>query len=123
MAKVGDDPKLRSALATTRGGAMRDLYRLEEAKSLAMEAHKLTPADFRPCTLLGAVHFELGDDAAALEWYKKAETLGAVRAAIDQDLRALLFRVSPQQRQRIGGFLLAEDPERFIWVSVSMSVA
>lgn len=54
---------------------------------------------------------------------KKAETLGAVRAAIDQDLRALLFRVSPQQRQRIGGFLLAEDPERFIWVSVSMSVA
>lgn len=72
MAKVGDDPKLRSALATTRGGAMRDLHRLEEAKSLAMEAHKLTPADFRPCTLLGAVHFELGDDAAALEWYKKS---------------------------------------------------
>jgi len=32
LAKVGSNPKIRSALATTRGGAMRDLRRLDEAK-------------------------------------------------------------------------------------------
>ena len=75
LAKVGSNPKLRSALATTRGGAMRDLRRLDEAKALAGEAHQLTSSDYRPCTLLGAVHIELGDLPAGHEWYAKAETL------------------------------------------------
>ena len=78
LAKVGSNPKLRSALATTRGGAMRDLRRLDEAKALASEAHQLTSSDYRPCTLLGAVHIELGDLPAGHEWYAKAETLDAV---------------------------------------------
>ena len=48
LAQVRPSPKLRSALATTRGGAMRDLRRLDEAKALASEAHELTSSDYRP---------------------------------------------------------------------------
>jgi tetratricopeptide (TPR) repeat protein len=49
-------PKVRSALLTTRGGALRDLGRHQEALKQGAEAHALCPDDYRPCTLLGAVH-------------------------------------------------------------------
>lgn len=43
---------------------MRDAGRLTEARTLGLEAHELTPSDFRPCTLLGAVSMGLGNLAA-----------------------------------------------------------
>lgn len=116
LAKVGSNPKLRSALATTRGGAMRDLRRLDEAKALASEAHQLTSSDYRPCTLLGAVHIELGDLPTGHEWYAKAESLGAPRHAIDHEWRGLLMRSSSQEQQHIREFLLRQDPDRFAWL-------
>lgn len=116
LAKTGRSPKPRSALLTTRGGAMRDSGRLTDARALGLEAHELAPADFRPCTLLGAVSMGLGDLAAGHEWYAKAEVLGAGRRAIDQDLRALLIRSEPDARDRIRNYLLDQDPERFAWL-------
>lgn len=116
LAKVSSNPKIRSALVTTRGGAMRDLCRLEEAKALASEAHHLTSSDYRPCTLLGAVHIQLGDLPAGHEWYARAERLGAPRQAIDQELRGLMKRSSIQEQQRIREFLLRQDAERFAWL-------
>jgi beta-galactosidase/beta-glucuronidase len=95
---------------------MRDLRRLDEAKALASEAHELTLSDYRPCTLLGAVHIELGDLPTGHEWYAKAETLGAPRHAIDHELRGLLMRSSSQEQQRIREYLLRQDPERFAWL-------
>ncbi|MBA4767082.1 MAG: hypothetical protein H2049_05515 [Porphyrobacter sp.] len=115
-AQIGPNPKLHSALATTRGGAMRDLRRLDDAKALANDAHGLTPSDYRPCTLLGAVHIELGDLQAGREWYAKAESLGASRQAIDNELRGLLMRSSIEEQQRIRESLLGHDPERFSWL-------
>lgn len=47
---------------------MRDVGRLVEAKKLGLDAHTLTPTDFRPCTLIGAVSMELGDLAAGHDW-------------------------------------------------------
>lgn len=116
LGNVGSNPKIRSALATTRGGAMRDLRRLDEAKALASEAHQLISSDYRPCTLLGAVHIELGDLPAGHEWYAKAESLGASRQAIDHELRGLLMHASIPEQQRIREFLLRQDPERFAWL-------
>ena len=116
LEKAATDAKARSALLTTRGGAFRDLRNLDEAKAMGLTAHGLTPKDFRPCTLLGAVYIELGDLIAGREWYVKAEKLGADRHAIDQDLRALLSRTSRSERQRIIEFLIEQDPERFGWL-------
>ena len=114
--KAGRNPKPQSALLTTRGGAMRDAGRLNEARALGLEAHEMIPTDFRPCTLLGAVSMELGDLAAGHEWYAKAEALGAERRAIDQELKALLIRLEPNERNRIRAYLLEQDPERFAWL-------
>lgn len=109
-------PKVRSALATTRGGALRDVNRQAEAKTLGEQAHALTPKDYRPCTLLGAVYIELGDLIAGHEWFKRAEQLGAAKATVDHDIRAILARMSEAERYRVRGFLLEQDPERFAWL-------
>lgn len=115
------DAKVQSALATTRGGAMRDLGRFEEAQACGKSAHDLAPKDYRPCTLLGAVHFQLGDLAAGYRWFAKAEQLGAGRAIVDQDIKSLLARVPPDEKARIRTFLLNQDPERFAWLKPSRS--
>jgi tetratricopeptide (TPR) repeat protein len=109
-------PKVRSALATTRGGALRDVGRQAEAKALGEQAHALTPKDYRPCTLLGAVYIELGDLTAGHGWFKKAEQLGAAKAIVDHDIRALLVRMSEAESYRVRGFLLEQDSERFAWL-------
>lgn len=107
--------RLRSALATTRGGAMRDLRRLHEALDLGHQAHRHAPNDFRPCTLLGAVCIDLGDHSTGMDWYDKAEQLGAERADLDQELRALFTRATPEERERLVRVLLSRDAHRFAW--------
>lgn len=107
------ESKLRSALTTTRGGAMRDLARYEEAMELASEAHALERKSYRPCTLLGALHMEAGNLTAGHSWYEQAEELGAPSEAIDGELRALMARSTPQERERIRRFLLQHAPDRF----------
>ena len=109
-------PKIRSALATTRGAALRAVGRFIEAKALGEEAHALVPNDYRPCTLLGAVLIELGELNAGHEWFVKAEQRGAAKAAVDQDIRTLLTCASYTDRERIRAFLLNQDPVRFAWL-------
>lgn len=110
-------PRLRSAIATTHGGAMRDLKRLDEALDLGNHAHALTPQDFRPCTLLGAINFELGHYDIGQDWYAKAIERGATEHSIDYDLRGILLRADPAKCEKIKAFLLCEDPVRYQWVN------
>ena len=109
-------PKLRSAICTTRGGALRDMGHLDDALALGQQAHALTPRDFRPCTLLGAVHMEMQDYEAAKSWYEKAVERGATERSIDSELRAIFMRADKEKRAQIKQFLLREDPLRFAWV-------
>ncbi len=101
--------KLRSALRTTRGGALRDLGRYDEAVTLGNEAHALTPRDYRPCTLLGAVHIQRGAYADGAKWYEKAEALGASRQQIDRELQSILAAAAPEERRRLEAFIKSLD--------------
>lgn len=114
-------PKLRSAIATTHGGVMRDLNGLDEALKLGNQAHADTPKDFRPCTLLGAVHFELGHYETGRDWYAKAIQRGASEHSIDYDLRGIFLRANPVKREEIKAFLLRENPDRYRWVNQQTS--
>jgi hypothetical protein len=109
-------PKLKSAILTTHGGVMRDLGRSDEALELGAQAHALTPKDFRPCTLLGAVHIEVGNLQAGWEWYRRAEERGASERSIDHELRGIFLRAGIARREEIRSFLLREDPARYEWV-------
>jgi hypothetical protein len=54
---------------------MRDLERRSVAIEMGEKAHALMPKDYRPCTLLGAVHMELHHFEKGHEWYEKHESV------------------------------------------------
>ncbi|MEE4462695.1 hypothetical protein V2S84_11395 [Azotobacter chroococcum] len=108
--------KLKSAALTTHGGAMRDLGRYIEALKMGEEAHALLPDDYRPCTLLGAVHMEMGEIGIAHEWFRKAEERGATPDNIESELRSLLVRMTTEKREEAIGELLRTDPVRYRWL-------
>ena len=108
-------PKLKSAVRTTHGGVMRDLGRFDVALRYGTEAHAITDSDFRPCTLLGAVNFELGNYESARDWYAKAAERGASERSIDDELRGIYMRADKSKRDEIRAFLIREDPVRYKW--------
>lgn len=108
--------KLNSAICTTHGGVMRDLDRFDEALKFGSQAYTLTPNDFHPCTLLGAVNIEMGNYLTGLEWYEKAKERGASERSIDYDLRGIFLRADKAKRKEIRAVLLREDSERYKWV-------
>lgn len=108
--------KLKSAVFTTHGGALRDLHRYEEAKRLAEDAHTLAESDYRPCTLLGAIHIELGQIGEGHAWYRKAEARGAPPEHVDRELRAILGRLPEPKRTAIIQELIVNDGNRYEWL-------
>ena len=113
-----DSNKIKSALCTTRGGVMRDLGKTEEAKRLGEKAHALMQKDFRPCTLLGAIHMETGDLEVGREWYQKAIERGATHDSVDKELRRIFSRADKAIKERISAFLLLEDDVRYRWARI-----
>ena len=111
------DTKLKSALYTTRGGVKRDLGDLAAAFELGGQAHALTPRDFRPCTLLGAVCYERGDCEQGRAWYVKAMERGFDEAAVDGELRSIFRRLDPQKRHGMRDHLLSMDAIRYKWAA------
>ena len=114
-------PKVRSAIFTTRGGVMRDLGQRSVAIELGETAHALMPRDYRPCTLLGAVHMELQNFEKGHEWYEKARERGAPEKGIDSELRSIFQQLDLAGREAMKNFLLAEDSHRYQWVNENSS--
>ncbi len=110
------DKLQHSALLTTKGGSYRDLGRLPEALGVAEEAHALNPKSYHPCTLLGAIHYELREFGLGDSWFAKAVERGAKQDAVDGELRSLLRRVSTEKKREIAEHLLRSDPQRYAWV-------
>jgi hypothetical protein len=110
-------PKVLSAVLTTHGGVMRDLNRRLEAIQMGEKAHSLMPRDYRPCTLLGAVHMEQREFDSGNAWYEKARKLGAPEQGIDSELRRILQRMDADGREAMKRFLLAEDSYRYRWLN------
>ncbi|PWE33736.1 hypothetical protein DDZ14_03470 [Maritimibacter sp. 55A14] len=106
----------RSAVLTTRGGAFRDVQRHDDAMQSGIEAHSLTPEDFRPCTLLGAVCLEMGDYASGADWYEKAEARGASRASVDGELRSILDALPTKEGASMIAALKSRDARRYNWL-------
>ena len=106
-------PKLHSAVLTTHGGAKRDLGNLAEAQSMGEQAHALQPGNFRPCTLLGAVHIQQRNYELGHAWYRKAEARGASSGSIQAEIQTLLKNMTAKERDAAIKELLRIDLERY----------
>ena len=108
--------KLISAYLTTLGGVKRDEKKATIAIELATKAHENIPEDYRPCTLLGAVHMETGGYELGYEWYSKAKKRGAPERAINDDLKKILKKLNSVQQQKMIDTLIAKDDESYLWL-------
>lgn len=108
--------KLKSALYTTHGGVKRDLRKFNDALALAEQARILTPKNFRPYTLLGAVNMEIGQYDLGQSWYKKAIERGYSEKSMDSELRSIYLRSDKSKQAALRDHLLKIDPTRYSWV-------
>jgi len=105
--------KLRQALLTTRGGALRDLGRLPDAEECALEAIKHYPDSHNPYTLMGALCYETGRYAEGYGWFEEASKRGATPRSEDAEIKRILDRTKDQD---LVEYLLKKDQDRFDWV-------
>jgi tetratricopeptide (TPR) repeat protein len=113
-----NEKKLKSALLTTYGGVCRDLKDYVNSIKLGLEAHKVTPLNFRPCTLLGAVYLSTGEFDLGHEWYDKAKERGFSQDAYDNDIKSVYFRASDEMKNRLKQNLVATG-HSYKWLSES----
>lgn len=116
--------KLAAALLTTRGGALRDLWHLDthtkhfnEAEQCALEAIKYYPDSHNPYTLLGALYYDIGDYNKGDRWFDEAIKRGAEPRDQDAEIKRILRKKKPAERQELINHLLQKDPYRFAWVN------
>ena len=96
---------------------MRDLGNLAAAQSMGEKAHVLQPQNFRPCTLLGAVHIQQRNYELGHEWYRKAEVRGASSGSIRGEIQSLLKNMKEKEREAAIKELLRIDPIRYGWLT------
>jgi len=113
---IQKDKRLTSALYTTQGGALRDMKKLDQALQSAGKAHTADPGSFHPCTLLGALSYELGNFTLGSEWFAKAIERGAEQKNVDQELRSILMRSDKAGKEGLKRHLLSVDPHLYAWV-------
>ena len=107
---------LKSALCTTKGGALRDQRKYEEALRIGMQAHNFDARSFHPCTLIGAIHFETGEFALGEKWFAMAVQRGATVDALESEVRAILRNLNDARRSTLADHLLKADPVRYAWL-------
>lgn len=109
--------KLKSALHTTAGAVKRSLKKWTEAISCGEIAHGLAPKEFHPCTLLGAVHIEIGDYDLGCSWYKKAVERGFKEDDVDRELISIYRHAEKSRKVEMRAYLLRLDPDRYSWTN------
>lgn len=111
------DKKLKSAFLTTFGGVKRDLGAFAEGVEMAKEAHASSPKDYRPCTLLGALYFELKEYPTGTEWFTMAEKLGAPQQNADAEIKAVYAKADRAGKEKLRAYLLSLDTKRYAWLN------
>jgi tetratricopeptide (TPR) repeat protein len=105
--------KLRAALLTTQGGALRDIGDLDEAEKSALKAIKNFPDSHNPYTLMGALCYDTGRHDEGYKWFDEAVKRGAQPNDQDSEIKRILRK---GQNHSLIEYLLKKDPFRFAWV-------
>ncbi|MEG3936153.1 MULTISPECIES: hypothetical protein [unclassified Microcoleus] len=107
--------KLKSALLTTRGGAFRDIDKLDDAQKCALKAIEYQPQSHHPYTLMGAICYERGQYSQGDDWFNKAIKRGAESEDIDSELKQVVKNAKDEKRREVVEYLLKKNPQRYAW--------
>ncbi|MCC3408586.1 MAG: hypothetical protein JGK17_23975 [Microcoleus sp. PH2017_10_PVI_O_A] len=107
--------KLKSALLTTRGGAFRDIHKLDDAEKCALKAIEYQPQSHHPYTLMGAICFERGEFLEGERWFNEAIKRGASPRDQDAEMKRVVKNAKDEKRREVVEYLLKKDPQRYAW--------
>ncbi len=108
--------KLKSALLTTRGGAFRDIDKLDDAQKCALKAIEYQPQSHHPYTLMGAICFERSQFSEGERWFNEAIKRGAESEEIDSELKQVVKNTKDENKRReVVEYLLTKNPQRYAW--------
>jgi len=110
------EQKLKSALLTTRGGALRDTEMFEAAEICALKAIFFQPESYRPYNLVGALYYDRRQYDEGDMWFEEAIQRGATPNDVDAELKRIVKRTKGKERQQLIHHLLKKDPIRYAWV-------
>jgi hypothetical protein len=110
--------KLKSALLTTRGGAFRDIDKLNDAEKCARKAIEYQPQSHHPYTLMGAICFERGEFFEGERWFNEAIKRGASPRDQDAEMKRVVKNAKDENKRReVVEYLLKKDPHRYAWAN------
>ncbi|WP_234996791.1 hypothetical protein [Planktothrix sp. PCC 11201] len=108
--------KLKSALLTTRGGAFRDIHKLDQAETCARKAIDYQPKSHHPYTLMGAICYERGEFPEGDHWFEEAIKRGALPKDQDAEIKQIVKNAKDEnKRLQVVEYLLKKDPNRYAW--------
>ncbi len=112
------EAKLKQALLTTRGGALRDLDDLINAEKCALQAIEFWSKSHNPYTLLGAICYATGRYDEGHRWFEEARKRGATEKDEDAEIKRIVQKTKDKQElQALIDFLLNKDSDRYAWVN------
>ena len=115
LSSVGNDSRLRSALLTTRGAALRDVGNLKMSKECALGAAAVSPTSFHPYNLLGGISYDQGDPEEGDGYFAKAVRLGATPINQDFEIRKSVERAEGETQAKLVEHLLRKDSAKYEW--------
>ena len=111
------EAKLKQALLTTRGGALRDLDDLINAEKCAQQAIEYWSKSHNPYTLLGAICYGTGRYDEGDHWFEEARKRGATERDVNAEIKRILQKTKDKKKlQEFIDFLLNKDSHRYDWV-------
>ena len=111
-----NNKSLKSALLITQGGAYKDIHQFDEALKNAQKGYSFNPTSFHPCTLFGAVYYELGRLDMGNKWFQKAIDNGANTDGVDSEIKSIYKRAKGKNKIELKKHLLKIDSYRYGWV-------
>ncbi|RCJ18061.1 hypothetical protein A6S26_29305 [Nostoc sp. ATCC 43529] len=108
--------KLKSALLTSRGGAFRDIEKLDKAENCARQAIEYQRKSHHPYTLMGAICFERHQYLDGEYWFQEAIKRGANPRDTDSEIKRVVKNTKDEnKRQEVIEYLLKKDSQRYSW--------
>ncbi|MEH2314689.1 MAG: hypothetical protein V7K35_25560 [Nostoc sp.] len=108
--------KLKSALLTSRGGAFRDIEKLDKAENCARQAIEYQPKSHHPYTLMGAICFERHQYSNGEYWFQEAIKRGANPRDMDSEIKRVVKNAKDENKRReVIEYLLKKDSQRYSW--------
>jgi len=111
------EAKLKQALLTTRGGALRDVGDLVSAERCALQAIEFWSKSHNPYTLLGAICYDTWRIHDGYLWFEEARKRGATDKDENVELKNIIRKNKDNKKlQGLITILLDKNPERYAWL-------